>query len=117
MQENRWRQTVRLDQMRPPIFRKDRHMKGNKVKPMSDETTVLRNQSQRMREVCVPSASPSNDAKVAILMFIFLGGGGGTPPKKRMSTRAGSPYVGSRCRMWAVQRQCTARQISGERKQ
>src|SRR5262249_45709865 len=77
---NRWRQTVQLDQMRPPIFRKDRHMKGNKVKPMSDETTVLRNQSQWMREFCAPSATSSNDAKVAILMFIFLGGS--SPPEK-----------------------------------
>jgi hypothetical protein len=55
-------------------------MKGNKVKPMSDKTTVLRNQSQRMRKVCAPSASPSNDTRVTILMFIFLRGV--NPPEK-----------------------------------
>jgi hypothetical protein len=48
-------------------------MKGNTGTRTFDRT-VLGYQSQHMRNVCAPSASPSNDTKVIISMFIFLRG-------------------------------------------
>ncbi len=48
-------------------------MKGNTGTRTFDRT-VLGYQSQHMRNVCAPSASPSNDTKVIISMLIFLRG-------------------------------------------